>query len=82
MLAVFIGRLTGNGNDEDARRLLAEAGATFPAGFTTDEFVIDEYDLEAMPTTSFYKGGGHYLKKLSGILLDSDLRKNAEEIQG
>ena len=82
VLAVFIGRLTGNGNDEDAMSLLAEAGATFPAGFTTDAFVIDEYNLEMLPTTSFYKGGGHYLKKLSGGLLESDLRKNAEDIQG
>lgn len=81
VLAVFIGHLTGKGNAEDARRLLAEAGAAFPAGFTTDAFVIDEYNLERLPTTSFYKGGGHYLKKLSGGLLESDLRKNAEEIQ-
>ena len=81
VLAVFVGRLTGNGNDEDARSLLTETGATFPAGFTTDAFVIDEYDLEVLPTTSFYKGGGHYLKKLSGGLLESDLRKNAEDIQ-
>ena len=49
MLAVYVGHLTGKGNDEDAKRMLAETGATFPAGFTTDAFVIEEYDLEAMP---------------------------------
>ena len=81
VLAVYVGHLTGKGNDEDAKRLLAEAGATFPAGFTADAFVIEEYDLEAMPTTSFYKGGGHYLSNLSGILLESDLRKHAEDIR-
>ena len=30
VLAVYVGRLTGKGGDEDARSLLDEAGATFP----------------------------------------------------
>ena len=81
VLAVYVGHLTGKGNDEDAKRMLAETGATFPAGFTTDAFVIEEYDLEAMPSTSFYKGNGHFRSKVSGGLLENDLRKSAEGIR-
>ena len=75
VLAVYVGHLTGKGNDEDAKRMLAETGATFPAGFTTDAFVIEEYDLEAMPSTSFYKENGHFQSKIFGGLLENDLRK-------
>ena len=81
VLAVYVGHLTGKGNDEDAKRLLAETGATFPAGFTTDAFVIEEYDLEAMPSTSFYKENGHYRSMIFGGLLGNDLRKSAEGIR-
>lgn len=81
VLAVYAGHLTGKGNDEDAKRMLAETGATFPAGFTTDAFVIEEYDLEAMPSTSFYKENGHFRSKIVGGLLENDLRKSAEGIR-
>ena len=81
MLAVYVGHLTGNGNDEDAKRMLAETRATFPAGFTTDALVIEEYDLEAMPSTSFYKENGHFRSKIIGGLLENDLRKSAEGIR-
>ena len=81
VLAVYVGHLTGKGSDEDAKRLLAETGATFPAGFTTDAFVIEEYDIEAIPSTSFYKENGHYQSKIFGGLLENDLRKSAEGIR-
>ena len=80
VLAVYVGHLTGKGDDEDARDMLAEAGATFPAGFTLDDFVIDEYGLDLLPTTSFYKDNRHYRSKLSGVLFEDDLRENAAEI--
>ena len=81
VLAIYVGHLTGKGNDEDAKRMLAETGATFPAGFTTDAFVIEEYDLEAMPSTSFYNENGHFRSKMVGGLLENDMRKSAEGIR-
>ncbi len=81
VLVVYVGHLTGKGNDEDAKRMLAETRATFPAGFTTDALVIEEYDLEAMPSTSFYKENGHFRSKIAGGLLETDLRKSAEGIR-
>ena len=80
VLAVYVGRLTGKGGDEDARHLLAEAGATFPAGFTDDSFVLEEHELELFPTTTFYKKNRHYRSRVSGGLLESDIRENVQEI--
>ena len=80
VLAVYVGRLTGKGGDEHARQLLSEAGATFPAGFTDDGFVIEEYELDLMPTTTFYKKNQHYRSRVSGGLLESDIRENVQEI--
>ena len=80
VLAVYVGRLTGKGGDEDARRLLEEAGATFPAGYTDDGFVLEEHELDLLPSISFYKKNRNYRSRVSGGLLESDIRENAEEI--
>jgi len=80
VLAIFVGHLTRKGNDDDARGILEETAAVFPAGFTTEEFVLKEYELELMPTTSFYNNTGHYRTRISGGLSESDLRENVQEI--
>ena len=80
VLAVYVGRLTGKGGDEDAKRMLAEAGANFPAGYTDDGFVLEEYKLELFPAASFYKSNRHYRSKVSGGLFEDDLRENVEGI--
>ena len=80
VLAVYVGRLTGKGNDDEAKRMLAEAGATYPAGFTDDGFVIEEYELELFPATSFYKKNRHYRSRVSGGLFRDDLQENVAEI--
>ena len=80
VLAVYVGRLTGKGGDEDAKRLLDEAGATFPAGFTDDGFVIEEHELELFPATSFYQKNRHYRARVSGSLFREDLQENVAEI--
>ena len=80
VLAVYVGRLTGKGSDDEAKRLLADAGATFPAGFTDDSFVLEEYELELFPSTSFYKNNRHYRSRVSGALFQDDLQENVAEI--
>lgn len=80
VLAVYVGRLTGKGNDEDARDMIDEADATFPAGFTDDSFVLEEYELELFPATSFYKKNRHYRSRVSGGLFRDDLQENVPEI--
>ena len=80
VLAVYVGRLTGKGGDEDARRLLDEADATFPAGFTDDGFVLEEHELDLFPATSFYKKNRSYRARVSGSLFREDLQGNVAEI--
>ena len=80
VLAVYVGRLTGNGSDNYARQMLAEVDATFPAGFTDDSFVLDEHKLDLFPTTSFYKKNRHYRSQVSGGLFPDDLQENVAEI--
>ena len=80
VLGVYVGRLTGKGDDDDAQRLLDEAGVTFPAGFTDDGFVIEENELNLFPATYFYNKNRHYRARVYGGLWESDLRENAAEI--
>lgn len=80
VLAVYVGRLTGKGNDDYAKRMLADAGATFLPGFTDYGFVTEEYELELFPAASFYKTNGHYRSRVSGSLFRDDLQENAAEI--
>lgn len=80
VLAVYVGRLTGKGSDDDAKEMLSDAGATFPAGYTSDSFVIEEHELDFFPSTSFYKSNRHYRSRVSGLLRESDLQENVAEI--
>ncbi len=80
LLAVDVGQLTDSGSQEDARRLLADAGATFPAGFTDADFVVDDYDVGYMPTTAFFDKGGYYRSSLGVGLSAGDLADNAAGI--
>ena len=80
VLAVDIGPATGMGDSEDAKALLIEAGAAFPAGFTTDESIVSTHEIETIPTIAFYRNEGHYRSKLVGILTEEDLREGVEDI--
>ena len=74
VLAVDVGHLMPEGKEQGGRVLLAEANATFPAGYTDDASVIRNHEIDVLPTTSFYKkGAGHYRHRVSGVLLQSDL---------
>ena len=80
VLAVDMGPATGEGGSEDARALLTEAGAAFAAGYTTDESVARTHEIDGIPTIAFYGDGGHYRKKVVGILTEEDLRESVEDI--
>ena len=82
VLAVDMGPVTGEGDSEDAKAMLAQAATTFPAGYTLDESVPGSHEIEGTPTVAFYSDGGHYRKKLIGILLEEDLREAVKEIVG
>ena len=80
VLAVDLGPATGEGDSEDAKAMLAEAGAAFPVGYTDDESVVQTHEVDTIPTIAFYSDGGHYRKKVVGILTEDDLRDGVEDI--
>ncbi len=80
VLAVDLGPATGMGDSEDAKALLTEAGAAFPAGYTTDASVESTHEIDAIPTIAFYEGEGHYRKKIVGVLTETGLREGLEDI--
>ncbi len=80
VLAVDMGPATGMGDSEDAKALLIEAGAVFPAGFTTKTSIVSTHEIETIPTIAFYRAEGHYRSKLVGILTEEDLREGVEDI--
>ena len=81
VLAVDVGHLMATGNRAEGKGMLAEANTTFPAGYADDPFVVQEHEIDELPTTSFYKKGSmHYRVRVSGGLWESDLLENLDEI--
>lgn len=54
--------------EADARRFLAEAGITFPAGFDTDLTIARSFRLIGMPLTVFLTRDGHVAERVMGPL--------------
>ncbi len=81
MLAVDLGPATGEGGPDGAEALLAEAGATFPAGYTTDASVVASHGIDAIPTIAFYGDDGHYRTKITGGLSPTRLEEALQDIQ-
>ena len=80
VLAVDLGPATGMGDSEGAKSLLAEAGATFPAGYTAEESVVRTHEIESIPTIAFYRDEGYYRSKIIGGLTEDDLREGVKDI--
>jgi len=68
LLGIDIGQFTGLGPPRDASKLLDSMGITYPAGFTDDGDVVEQYKVLAMPTTVFIDGQGRIFQKWTGAL--------------
>ena len=80
LLGIDLGQFTGLGNADDAKSLLSELGATYPAGFTSDTDVIENYQVLGMPTTIFIDQNGDIFNKWTGALNSSILKEKALEM--
>ena len=58
--------------EADARRFLAEARITFPAGLDTDGKIAWSYRLMGMPLTVFLTRDGHVAERVMGPLGEDD----------
>ena len=68
LLGIDIGQFTGLGTPRDASKLLDAMGITYPAGFTDDGLVVEQYEVLAMPTTVFIDRHGGIVHKWTGAL--------------
>ena len=68
LLGIDIGQFTGLGSRRDASKLLGSMGVTYPAGFTDDGDIVEQYEVVAMPTTVFIDGQGRIFRKWTGAL--------------
>ena len=80
LLGIDLGQFTGLGNQKDAKELLDELEVTYPAGFTTDGDVIQNYRVLGMPTTIFIDIDGNIFNKWTGALNGSILEEKTLEM--
>lgn len=80
LVGVDLGQFTGLGTEQDARNLLAELEATYPAGSTSDPDVIRDYEVLGMPTTIFIDRDGKIFNKWTGALNGAVLEEKTLEM--
>ncbi len=80
LVGVDLGQFLMLGSKEDARKLLAELGVTYAAGFTDDAQVLESHRVLGLPTTIFVAADGTLHKKWDGVLNLEKLSEIAEEM--
>ena len=68
LVGVDVGQFTGLGSPKDAGKLLRALGVTYPAGYTDDARVVQEYEIRAMPTTAFVTADGEVFRIWTGSI--------------
>ena len=80
LVGVDMGQFLGLGSKEDARKLLAELGVSYPAGFTDDSGVVESHRVLGLPTTVFINADGTLHRKWDGVLNKAKLSELADEM--
>ena len=80
LIGVDLGQFLGLGSKENARKLLAELGVTYAAGFTDDATVVESHRVLGLPTTIFIASDGTLHRKWDGILNKAKLSEIADEM--
>ena len=80
LVGVDMGQFLLLGSKDDARKLLAELGVTYAAGFTDDPHVVESHRVLGLPTTIFVTADGHLYKKWDGVLNLEKLTEIADEM--
>ena len=81
LVGVDIGQFMGLGSQQDAENLLRELGITYPAGFTDDRGVVQDYQILGMPTTVFINPDGTIFEKWTGALNRRVLEQKVEQME-
>lgn len=68
VLGIDMGAFTNLGTAEEARRLLADVGVTYPTGTPGGQSVVHDYRLLGLPATFFLEPGGEIFRVWTGGL--------------
>lgn len=80
VIGVDIGPQQFLGSRDDGKQLLADLGATYPAGTTFDDSVVRDFRVVGMPTTFFIRADGSLLRSWSGLLTKSKFNEIIDEL--
>ena len=80
LVGVDLGQFTGLGSQEDAQKLLKDLEITYPAGFTSNRDIIQDYRVLGLPMTIFIGNDGNIFNKWSGPLNAKTLKEKTLEM--
>jgi len=80
LVGVDMGQFLRLGSKEDAQKLLAELGVSYPAGFTDDGGVVESHRVLGLPTTVFINADGTLHRKWDGVLNKAKLSELSDEM--
>jgi thiol-disulfide isomerase/thioredoxin len=80
LFGLDVGPFTGLGSSQNAQDLLKELNITYPAGFTSDEKVIRDYEVLGMPVTVFITADGEIFRHWSGVLSKDKLEEITDDM--
>ena len=80
ILGVDIGPQWQLGTREEGEALLAELGATYPAGLTSDPDVNTKFGILGMPTTVFIHADGRILRTWTGALNEAKMNEFVDQL--
>jgi len=75
----FVG-VTFNDTRPRARKVLADAGVTYPAAYDPENKVALAYAIEKMPTTVFISAEGRLLARRDGAITEPQLRETIDRL--
>ena len=80
VLGIDVGPFTGLGSNQDALNLLRELGITYPAGSTSDQGILEKFQIQAITTTVFVTADGMIFRRWSGPISKNKLAEITEEM--
>ncbi len=82
LVGIDVGQFTGLGFPKDAGKLLDSLGVTYPAGYTDDARVVQDYQIRAMPTTVFITAEGKLFQTWTGGITQEKVTEIVRDMLG
>lgn len=81
LVGADVGPFVGLGSHDDAKRLLAELGITYPAGYVENN-PVEQVGIAGMPTTIVYDATGHEVTRHTGLVTEDQLEQEVIALVG